>query len=196
MIDTPQTPIPDHSEHWMKARRGKITASEVHILMAGTYREIERYKKRLVNDLLGLSLHKENVILRGNREESKAQAVYEMRSGFHVKQSGFYIHPKILFFGASPDGEIDGDGLLEMKNPTDPQVHLMNFARGMDEKHNWQIQSQIACTDRLWADFVSYDSRQVLGLDYYCQRVNRDQKMIDDIIHTVTETYAEILQLL
>lgn len=73
---------------------------------------------------------------------------------------GFIPHPTIEFFGASPDGLVGEDGLLEIKCPYSTNVHLQRVAAGIvPEEYKPQMLVQLLCTGRKWVDFVSYDPR-------------------------------------
>ena len=73
---------------------------------------------------------------------------------------GFIPHPTIEFFGASPDGLVGEDGLLEIKCPYSTNVHLQRVAAGVvPEEYKPQMLVQLLCTGRKWVDFVSYDPR-------------------------------------
>ena len=73
---------------------------------------------------------------------------------------GFIPHPTIEFFGASPDGLVGEDGLLEIKCPYSTNVHLQRVAaRVVPEEYKPQMLVQLLCTGRKWVDFVSYDPR-------------------------------------
>ncbi len=66
------------------------------------------------------------------------------------------------YFGASPDGLVGADGLLEIKCPYSSQKHLARVAEGVvPEEYKPQMLVQLLCTGRKWVDFVSYDPRIV-----------------------------------
>ena len=53
---------------------------------------------------------------RGNELESQARAIYEMEYKLTVQEAGFVTNDKISkVAGASPDGLVEDDGLLEIK---------------------------------------------------------------------------------
>ena len=55
------------------------------------------------------------------------------------------------------------------------------------------MQWQMACTEREWCDFVSFDPRIVdEDLNYFCVRVERDQEIIDYLTTEVLVFNEEI----
>ena len=58
--------------------------------------------------------------------------------------------------GASPDGLVGDDGLLELKCPRE-DTHMLYLARGvLPSEYRAQVQGQLWVTGRAWADFMSY----------------------------------------
>ena len=60
----------------------------------------------------------------GVDHEDEAREAYEAVTGDLVDLVGFIRHPEIDFFGASPDGLVGEDGLLEIKCPYSSAKHL------------------------------------------------------------------------
>ena len=124
----------------------------------------------------------------GNEMEAAARASYTMETGHDVEEVGFILHPDIPWAGASPDGTIGADGLLECKCP-EPAAYLAAFMREpIDRKYLLQMQWQMACTGRQWCDYVVYRA----GCDAVVQRVPRDEKMIAEISAEVRKFLAEV----
>ena len=91
--------------------------------------------------------------------EEAAKAAYEELKGLKVKPCGFFDHFDIENFGASPDGLVLHDGLVETKCPTG-QKHISWCLAGIvPEEHKPQMIVQLMCTGREWCDFVSFDPR-------------------------------------
>ena len=91
--------------------------------------------------------------------EDEARTRYEDETGELVDLVGFIPHPSIEMFGASPDGFVGTDGLLEIKCPnTVTQIRRVK-AGVVPEEYKAQMQVQLLCTGRKWVDFVSYDPR-------------------------------------
>ena len=61
--------------------------------------------------------------------------------------------------GASPDGLIGDDGLLEIKCPN-TLTHIQRVRAGVvPDEYKPQMLVQLLCTGRKWVDFVDYDPR-------------------------------------
>lgn len=187
------------SEEWFNARLGRITASRVKDVMAKTKSGYAASRKNYMMELLCQRLT-------GNREESYtnaamqrgidleplARSAYEVNSGNMVKEGSFILHPHYDQIGASPDGLVGMDGLLEIKCPNTAQ-HVACLQSGEpDSRYWWQMQCQMACTGRHWCDFVSFDDRMPEELQYFCVRVERDDQAIADIITECLEFLGEL----
>lgn len=95
----------------------------------------------------------------GIDHQDEAISEYEIETGNIVAPEAFVIHPTIENLGATPDGFIGDDGLLEVKCPTST-THLQWIMDGViPEQHKPQMAVQLLCTGRKWVDFMSYDPR-------------------------------------
>jgi predicted phage-related endonuclease len=117
---------------------------------------------------------------------------YEFFVDRDVQQCGFINHPTILCAGASPDGLVGGDGLLELKCPN-TATHIDTLLSGtIPDKYLKQMMFQMACTGRQWCDFASYDRRLPERMRLFVKRVERDDAMIADIELAVTQFLGEL----
>jgi hypothetical protein len=95
--------------------------------------------------------------------------------------------------GASPDGAIGDDGLLEIKCPnTATHIATLLGEEGVPAKYVTQMMWQMACTGRQWCDFVSFDPRLPDELRLFVRRVPRDHAMIRQLEKDVIEFLAEV----
>ena len=95
----------------------------------------------------------------GIDHEDDARTAYEAHTGEVVDLAGFILHPSIPWLGASPDGLVGDDGLVEIKCPN-TLTHLKRVgARVVPEEYKPQMLVQMLCTGRTWCDFVDYDPR-------------------------------------
>ena len=76
--------------------------------------------------------------------------------------------------GASPDGLIGEAGLIEIKCPTSGTHIKTLLGEPIDPDYIKQMMWQMACTGRVWCDFVSYDPRLPTEYQLYLPRVERD----------------------
>lgn len=124
--------------------------------------------------------------------EPYAREAHELKSGDLVDLVDFVPHPEIEMSGASPDGLINDDGLIEIKCPN-TATHIEYLLGGkIDRKYILQMQWQMACTRRAWVDFVSYDPRMSDDLKYKTERVERDEALIADITFAVRAFLSDL----
>jgi len=176
------------SEEWKQLRVGKVTASRISDVMAKTKSGYGAGRKKYMAQLIVERLTGETpegflsaAMLWGVENEHLARKAHEAVTGKLVTEVAFVDHPSIEMTGASPDGLIDSDGLVEIKAPM-TATHIETLVnKKIDRKYYLQMQWQMACTERLWCDFVSFDPRMPEELQYYTERVNRNDKLIEEI---------------
>ncbi len=170
--------IEQGSEEWFASRLGKVTASKVSDVMARTKSGPAATRKNYMMELLCQRLtgkredsYTNAAMQRGNDLEPVARSAYEIDKGVMVEECGLIDHPRIEMFGASPDGLVGGNGMLEIKCPNTAQ-HVACLRSGEPDNKYWrQMQTQMACSGRQWVDFVSFDERLREALQYFCARV-------------------------
>jgi len=82
--------------------------------------------------------------------------------------------------GASPDGLVGEDGLLEIKCFADTK-HFKMTKKGIEveSQYMWQMQMQLLFTERKWVDFVVYNPNYKDSL--LIERVLPDKEKQDKI---------------
>lgn len=188
------------TDEWYKMRAGKVTASRINDVMAriktGEAAARKDYKAQIVAEIL-TGTPQENGFKSaemqwGNDQEPFARAAYEIATGAMVDQVGLVLHPTIERGAASPDGLVGLDGLVEIKCPK-TATHLQYLVDGKVPAHYQpQMLWQMACTERQWCDFVSFDPRLPEHLQLFVQHFIRDQKRIDEIESEVRSFLAEV----
>jgi putative phage-type endonuclease len=184
---------------WHTARLGKVTASRVADVIAKTKTGYGASRANLMADLIVERLTGQpastftNAHMEwGTEQEPHARAAYSARTGELVEEVGFIDHPRIVNSGASPDGLVGDDGLVEFKCPA-TATHLDTLLAGeVPSKYIPQMQWQMACTNRAWCDFVSYDPRLPEHLRMFVKRVERDDKYITTLEGEVKTFLAEL----
>ena len=187
------------SEEWHQARLGKVTASRVADVMARTKTGYgagrANYMAELICErLTGTQAERfTNAAMQwGTDVEPQARASYEIVSGLAVEECGLIDHPSLADFGASPDGLVGKDGLVEGKCPN-TATHIETLLAGnVDGKYITQMQAQMACTGRQWCDFVSFDPRLPVDMQLFVKRVQRDDAFIDDMLLEIGKFIAEM----
>ena len=185
------------STAWLEERLGHVTGSRVSDALAkkGTATR-ENYLWQLVAERLTGQIQESfapnAAMIRGTEQEPIARAAYEAHSGHFVDQTGFVKHPSIEWFGASPDGLVGDDGLVEIKNPNSATHLAYRKAGQAPAKYRYQMMAQIACTGRKWCDFVSFDSRLPESKQLFVVRFEPDQKDLDAMLEQVQEFLEEV----
>lgn len=187
------------TREWFDARCGNVTASRIADVMTKTKSGYGagrgNYMSQLVCERLTGAVEESYTnaaMLWGINTEPQARGAYESDSGALVQEVGFISHPSIECAGASPDGLVGDDGLLEIKCPN-TSTHIKTLLGApIDRKYILQMQWQMACTDRQWCDFVSFDPRMPEELQYHCRRVDRDDDLISDISQEVQAFLIEL----
>jgi putative phage-type endonuclease len=187
------------SAEWLQERCGKVTASRIADLMAttrsGYAASRENYKAQLIAERLTgcvATSFTNAAMIHGTETEPEARRAYEFYVDRDVQQIGFVPHPVINMAGASPDGLVGDDGLLELKCPN-TATHINALLTGrIDDKYHKQMQFQMACTGRQWCDYASYDNRMPERMRLFVKRVPRDETAINEIEAEVRSFLAEI----
>lgn len=153
---------------WLSARCGKLTASRMADAMSYTAKGFPAAARaKLMHELLAERLTGQSVphavtepMLWGQEYEDEAVDCFvERYPKYDVRRSRFYEHPTIENFGATPDREIDADGLIEVKCPTTTTYLRWVIAGIVPEEHRPQMCAQLLCSGKSWCGFVAYDPR-------------------------------------
>lgn len=168
----------DKKEAWLKQREGKFTSSNCHKLMTYENKLDEfpkgamTYVEEVVIEILTAGKGKKNFkndsMDRGNEEEKFAVVKFEEKTGlklYATNEDQEFIQ-MCSYFGGTPDGLFNEDGLVEIKCP-DSKTHIF-YLRNIKSWENlkkicsnyyWQIQGNLLATGRKTAYFISYDDR-------------------------------------
>jgi putative phage-type endonuclease len=187
------------SEAWFQVRVGKVTASRVADILAktksGYSTSRENYMAQLVCERLTnqkAESFTNAAMQHGTETEPLARAAYEALKDVLVDEVGFVPHPSIQMAGASPDGLVGDDGLIECKCPqTNTHIETL-LTQSVPTKYFTQMQFQMACTGREWCDFVSFDNRLPAELQLFVKRVPRDDVFIKQAEAEIVKFIAEL----
>lgn len=186
------------TDEWHQARLGRATASRFKDVMTkirtGEAAARKNYKFELVAERL-TGQRAENftspAMEWGTDNEPVARLRYELTTGNDVEECGFYAHPDIET-GASPDGLIGEDGLLEIKCPN-TATHIETLRRRtVPSQYYWQVQGQLWLTGRDWCDFVSFDPRLPENAQFFVTRIERSDKDIDALEAEIRQFLDEV----
>ena len=187
------------SSEWLDYRLGRATASRIADLMAKTKSGPSASRKNYMAQLVCERLtgaredgFKSAAMVHGTDTEPQARSAYEFMTDLTVTQVGFIDHPRIDMAGASPDGLVGDDGMLEIKCPASA-THIDTLLNGkIDGKYLKQMAFQLACAGREWCDFVSYDPRLPAEMQLFVKRIPRDPALIVEIETEVSAFLAEV----
>lgn len=187
------------SEAWKRLRLGRVTASRVADVVAKTKSGYSSSRANYMAQLIAERLtdtvaesYTNAAMQHGTETEPEARAAYCFYQGVTAEEVAFVPHPKIDQAGASPDGLVNADGLVEIKCPQTASHLETLLGHAVPAKYETQMQFQLACTGRKWCDFVSYDPRMPENMRLFVKRVLRDDKRINEL---ETEIAAFLLEM-
>jgi putative phage-type endonuclease len=191
--------IEQGTPEWFAARLGNVTASRVADVIAktksGYSASRDNYMAQLICERMTNTVAESysNAAMQwGTETEPLARAAYESYADVLVDEVGYVPHPVISRAGASPDGLVGVDGLLEIKCPNTATHIDTLLSETVPTKYITQMQWQMACTGRKWCDFVSFDPRLPDGLQLFVKRVERDNLYISTLEIEVTLFLSEL----
>ena len=189
------------SPEWLALRAGRITASKVADAISKLRNGGESVARRelriklVTESLTGQPTDESfttSAMQWGKDNEPYARMYYEELRGVKVRQIAFAHHPTIKRGGASPDGLVDLDGLIEIKCPNS-FTHLNYILDGtVPEAYKPQMLWQMECTGRKWCDFVSFDPRMTPNLRLFTRRFHRDSEAVANITSEVIRLADEV----
>lgn len=178
---------PQGSDAWMKCRAGVITASRfkdardrlkngspgAKCTSYAAQVALERIAGRPVDRVF------ENWQMREGREQEPfARIAYESITGNLVQEVGF-ITTDDNRFGYSPDGEVDDDGLVEIKTILSAETALKVCGHSDLSAYVDQCIGGLWLTGRKWIDLVIWcPALEPIGKHITIHRINRDEDAI------------------
>jgi putative phage-type endonuclease len=185
---------------WHNARKGLVTASKVYDVIARDskgkfYAKRNTYLMQLVAEIItgeATVSVQSSAMKWGTEMESEARDEYRKKVFQEVHETGFVVHPRIPGSGASPDGLVGEDGLVEIKCPNTITFIDVLLNDEVPENYHAQMQWQMACTGRKWCDFFVYDPRMPVGLRSHLKRVERDDMFISTTEEMVERFIKEV----
>jgi putative phage-type endonuclease len=187
------------TDAWKRERLGRVTASKIADVLATTSKgwgaSRANYAAQLICERLTQTPTEMFVSAEmrwGTETEPQARLAYELMTGCDVLQIGFVKHPSVPMSGASPDGLVETDGLLELKCPLSATHIETLLSEKIPAKYIQQMQWQMACTGRQWCDYASFDPRLPAEMQLFVKRVPRDSLAITQLEREVSVFLAEI----
>ncbi len=200
--------VTQNSEAWESLRLGKVTGSNFSRIMANEGKAFGDPAKTLALEIAleratgkrpehGYSnQHME----RGHAQEPMARMLYEQEHFTTVGNGGFFDCGD---YGASPDGLVDDDGVIEIKSVI-PKMHYANLRRDApDPTYKWQYVGHLDCTGRKWVDCISYCAGFPEHLRLIVHRIHRSDVTAElgrlkrrraEFIKLIETTYDNIME--
>lgn len=144
--------LQQRTDSWFRERAGKITAS-----VAGTILGVNKYQTPL--DLWRQCTGRDppfggNYCTQwGTRNELNGLLEYQLVTGLDTMQTGFHVHRDYYWLGASPDGLVGENGLVEIKCPMSKQPWTL---KTIPPQYYVQIQVQMEVTNRDWCHLFAW----------------------------------------
>lgn len=175
---------PQGSEAWLAARRGVITASRFkncrdRLKNGNPSKVCELYAMDVARERVGgVAQQKfQNAAMRmGTEQEPFARMEYEARTGVVVQEAGFITTPDRLF-GASVDGLVGDDGIVEIKTLVSSDT-LFTVLAGDISSYQDQCNGALWLLGRQWVDLVAWvpDLNRLV-----VKRIERDENEIEKL---------------
>lgn len=153
--------IEQRSPEWFEARRGLLTGSNIGAALGvNPWKKPDDLIRQMVREYHGAEPEfvGNAATEYGTAHESLALLDYEMETGNTVKECGFFVHPELDWIGASPDGLIDDDIVLEIKCPYGLRDEASPKFKSLEEQPHYyaQVQIELACTGRRFCVFYQW----------------------------------------
>ena len=192
------------TEAWFADRLGKVTSSRLADVLAKTKTGYSASRTNYMTQLVlervtqtRAESYSNAAMTWGTEQEPFARAAYEAQTGQMVEEVGFIPHPHIADSGASPDGLVGDDGMVEIKCPSSSTALecWLSYSQGanpVDPKYYAQMQWQMCCADRSWCDYVVFDSRMPAKAQLFVYRVERNADWLRITEEEVVKFLAEL----
>lgn len=159
------------SDDWHKIRLGKFTGTNAYPV-ANQGKGLETLCDEKASEILTGKVNdyfKNEAMERGNELEYNSLLTYEFMTGNTVKQVGFVERNK--YIGYSPDGLVNDDGLIEIKNMTNKIYFRYALNRKIKPEHYSQMQYGMMVCKKKWCDYVvtnsNFDDRPIIIVRVY-----------------------------
>jgi exodeoxyribonuclease (lambda-induced) len=155
-----------NSDSWFQAKCGLLTASEFSEVMKKARNKSDEFSasfrsllyKKCTEAMTGqIKQISAKPLDYGIENEPGAILAYEFINEVEVDRVPIIIDKDNNLIGASPDGLIDKDGMIEVKTAFNPQKQIERFFdTKVPAEYLPQIQGNLMVNEREWCDFISY----------------------------------------
>jgi hypothetical protein len=188
------------NHHWGMYRRGRLTASNFGAVLQACSRK--SYPPSLFKKLFGgYNLDKVQAVQWGIQNEETAVKLFVESTGMPVKPTGIWLHQSGVI-GASPDGLVGDDSLVEIKCPFSKRldtieeavadrtfyVQMLDESYILKEDHPYyhQVQGALHLTNRETAYFCVWTTKSFLILP-----IQKDVEWANENLNILQKFYKE-----
>lgn len=183
--------IEQRSQAWFEQRKKRITGSAIGaILGVSPFTKPKDVMRRMVRDANGCESEFVSNIATdyGTANEPAATLDFTLETGLQVEETGFHVHPEHDWLGASPDGFVGDDAVIEIKCPYGKR-NSSDFASIHEQLHYMaQIQYEMYCTGRKKCYFFQWSPKGTM-----LEVVEFNQSFIDGTLPRLKEFYEQFL---
>lgn len=181
------------SADWYAARAGKVTASELHTVLAkgkdgGASVTRRAYMLRLAGEIITgqcAETYSNGHMERGKAMEAEARERYAFEHDADPQLVGFIENGRK---GCSPDALLDANGLLEIKTKEPHRLIECLLRDSFPPEHRAQCQGALWIAEREWIDLAIYWP----GMPLTVHRAYRDEAYIKALAEAVDAFNAEL----
>jgi putative phage-type endonuclease len=183
------------SHEWFAARRGRITGSNVGaILGLSPHTTRDDVMRRMCMEWQGMESEFTGNVATEYGQFHEKLAVQDLQDNYDVvvKECGFIPHTELYWLGASPDGLIDDNLIVEIKCPYSLRDDESPVFRSINEQPHYfaQIQIEMFCAGRKSCIFYQWNR-----YDDKFEYVYFDHGYIDGILPELKQFYDEYLSM-
>lgn len=138
-----------------------------------------------------------SIMNHGNVEEPNVRLMYEVIKNVKVREVGLAIPKFDIRIGASVDGDVGDDGIIEIKCPQnmypdliDPTKASLHPSQRIRLTHYDQMIGGMAIRGRSWCDYCVYDKNKE---QLYIERVPFDINYWNTILYPLMKNFIEVI---
>ena len=194
------------TDEWHEARLGRITASRIYDVISKTAKgaytsKRDDYAYQLAAErMTGIAtrFYTNDAMLWGTETEPLALEFYAEYYGHQVTQAPFIIHRHMEYVGASPDGIVNDEWLVEIKAPQTNTFLRIKHDKVPPPQYVAQCQLQMAVTGAPKVDLFFYDPRiidpskqfilfEIIRDADYIANLEHEIVLFNDLVRSITE---------
>lgn len=194
--------VQQNTDEWYALRVGKITSSNLGIVMANYGKAFGDPAKKYaieiaLEQITGVSAsggYSNSHMDRGHEDEPIARMMYEDQHFCEVLNGGFY---DLGDYGCSPDGHVGQDGLVEIKSAL-PHIQFNRIRKQSCDSatYKWQMIGNMKAAGKPWIDFISYcaafpEEKRLYVIRHHAEEYADEFKMIDERLGQFRELIAK-----